>query len=193
MRQGRDVEILDFVGGHALLNFIPGEEKPALELIGRHPLNFANQDLLDIGQGQQGFGAEDLLVGRNLSPAEKIEAPLFQNLLGDGLSPGLGILVLFRKVHDPDAEIGVAVEGLAPAFDNGTKELVGNLSGDTRTVTRPGIGIQGSPVHQVADGAKTYAQDLVGALAVDLSNHADAAGVFLKRRIIERGAALMVG
>ena len=147
MRESRNVEILDLVRGHAFLDLIAGKEEPALKLIGGHSLDFADQNLLDVGEGQERLGAEDLLVGGHFAPTEQVETSLFQNFLGDGLGTGLGILILLGKIHDPDAEIGVTVEGLAPALDNGTEELVGDLGGDSGSVSGAGIRIQSPTVH----------------------------------------------
>ena len=98
MGEGRNIEILDLIRSHALLDLIAGEEEPALEFIGCHSLDFAYQNLLDVGEGQECLGAEDLLVGGYFAPTKKVETPLFQNFLGDGFGTGLGVFILLGKV-----------------------------------------------------------------------------------------------
>ena len=193
MRHRGDVKTLDLVGGNAFLDFIAGKEESAFKLIGRHPVHLADKDLLNVGQRREGLGAQDLLVGGNIAPAEKVEPPLLEDLFGDGLGTGLGILVLLGKIHHPDTEIGIAVEGLTPALDDGTEEFVGDLGRNAGPVAGAGVGVKGTPVHQVADGAETDTEDLVGALTADSGHHADTAGVFFEGRVIKRRSALMMG
>ena len=191
--EGGDVEVLDPVRGDALLDLVAGQEELALVVLVGHPLDAADKDLLHVGQGHQGLGAEDLPVGGDFAPSEEVEAALVEDLLGDRLGPGLGVFVLIREIHDADAEVGVTVEGLAPALNDRAEEFVGDLGRDAGPVAGTGVGVQSAAVHQVTDGAEADPQDLVGAFAADFGNHADAAGVFLESRIIERGAALMAG
>ena len=191
--EGGDVEALDLVGGGAVLDLVAGEEETALVVVIRHAPRAADEHLLDVGEGHERFGAEDLLVGRNLAPSKETEAALFDHFLGDRLGAGLGILVLVREIHDADTEVGLAVKLVAEFLDDRLEEFVRDLGRDAGSVAGPGIGVQGPSVHQVTDGTETDTEDLVGAVAADSGNHADAAGVFLKSRIIERGTALMVG
>ena len=96
MGEGGDVKALDLVGGGAVLDLVSGEEEAALVVVVGHAPRAADKHLLDIGQGHQRLGAEDLLIDRHLAPAEEAESPLFDHLLGDRLGAGFGIPVLVR-------------------------------------------------------------------------------------------------
>ena len=65
------------------------------------------------------------------------------------------------------------------------QELVGDLHEDTRTITGVRIGAAGTPVIHVFVHCQGLDDYVVGALALEMSDEADAAGVFFARGIPE--------
>ena len=73
-----------------------------------------------------------------------------------------------------------------PKFlDDRLEKFVRDLCRDARAVACPRIGVQGAPVHQVADGAQADAQDLVRAFATDPGDHSHPAGILFESRVIK--------
>ncbi|MNS96608.1 hypothetical protein D3C72_1309180 [compost metagenome] len=63
-------------------------------------------------------------------------------------------------------------------------ELVRNLDQDTGAVAHQRVRADGTPVVQVLQDLQALGNDLVGLLALDVRDHADAAGVVLVGRVV---------
>ncbi len=124
--------------------------------------------------------SDDSSVG-HLAPAEHLEAlglgDLLHRLAGRG-----GVLGRLRQERDAG---GVAAVFGQVEFDNGAKELVGNLQQDARAVTGVRFGALGTAVLQVHQGRDGLVDDVAAAATVHVGHHRHAARVVLERGVVQ--------
>ena len=185
-RHRRDVEILDLVGGGALLDLVAGEEQLALVLVRAHAPGLADERLFDARHGELRLVAEDVDVRRHLAPAEEEEFARFEHLFRDGLHAGLRIGVVVRQEEEPDAEVLVLVQVVAAFADLRAQDVVRELGQQPRAVARLGVGVERAAVDEVAKRLDAVAQHAVRAHAADVGDEPGAAGVVFVFRSVER-------
>ena len=184
VRKRRNVKIRDLVGCGAVLDFVAREEKPALVVVVPHSRGAADQHMLDERHGGLRLFAKDMVVDRNGAPAEHEKLAFFQHLLSDRPRPRRGVFVVGGQEHHAHTEVGRIVKRVPEARNLGGENLVGDLCAYARAVARLGIGVERTAVHQAANRGQRRAQDFVGALAADLRDKSDAAGIVLKIGVV---------
>ena len=128
-----------------------------------------------------GQRAQRRLVGRDLAPAEHLEALGLDDLL-HGLARRRGVLGGLRQERDAG---GVAAVFGQVEFDDGAQELVGNLQQDARTVTGVRFSALGTAVLQVHQGRDGLVDDVAAAAAVHVGHHRHATRVVLERGVVQ--------
>jgi hypothetical protein len=76
-------------------------------------------------------------------------------------------------------------DGRQREFRDGPEELVGNLRDDSRAVAGAGVGADGSPVLQIAQGIQCVVDDVVTCGSAQGRDHGEAAGITFPRRVVE--------
>ncbi len=128
-----------------------------------------------------GQGAERRLVGRDLAPAQHLEALGLDDLL-HRLARGGGVLGGLRQ--ERDAGRVAAVFGQVE-FDDGAQELVGNLQQDARAVTAVRFGALGTAVLQVQQRRNGLVDDVAGAATMHIGHHCHATRVVFERGVVQ--------
>ena len=184
MRKGGYVEVADLVSRGGVLDFVSSKEETALIIIIRHSPRFADENMLNAWHGHLRLLAKHPNVDRNLTPAEKKEAPFLEDFLGNCLGARLGIRIVVRKKQHPDTKIPLLIQGVAQPGHFRNKELVGDLCDHPGAVSRFGISIQGPSMHEAANRSKSDTKNAIGATSAYLRNKADTARVMLMLRIV---------
>ena len=128
-----------------------------------------------------GQRAERRLVGRDLAPAEHLEALGLDDLL-HGLARRCGVLGGLRQ--ERDAGRVAAVFGQVE-FDDGAQELIGNLQQDARAVAGVRFSALGTAVLQVHQGRDGLVDDVAAAATVHVGHHRHTARVVLERGVVQ--------
>jgi hypothetical protein len=140
----------------------------------------AHEELLEGGTGLIGELAEVLVGSGNVAPAEDAESLG----AGDLLDPCLLLTTLARIARQEGEPCGVLPHRRQFEADHGAEECIGHLRQDAGAVSGARIRADGSAVLQVAQGLEGQRDDVVPGFAAQCRDHGEAAGVFLKRRVV---------
>ena len=116
------------------------------------------------------------MVERHLTPAQQRQALGGDDLLNVGGDAGGGVRILRQKGH-PDAVFALRRQGKVQIRYRLAKESVGHLHQDAGAV--PGVRVRagGAAMPQIDQHLQGFLDDGVRLGALDVSHHADAAGV----------------
>lgn len=183
--QGGDIGVV--VG---LLKDSAGHIQPAVELQspGRIPRPL-HEGLLDVGHLGQCLLAQHLWADRHLPPAQKFHAFLGHNDLEHLLSLIAPESVLGKEKHT------YAIVPRLPQLDAALrgrllKKLVGDLEEDAHAVTGLSLSVLSRSMLQLLHDFQRTVHRLIALAALDVHHGSDAAGIVLKRRVIQ--AALLI-
>ncbi|MGY4466834.1 hypothetical protein ACVWWK_002516 [Bradyrhizobium sp. LB9.1b] len=159
--------------------------EPAFEIVlGFGGAVAADEHLHAGGLGRLHGDAERGVVGRHVAPAEQRQA-LFLDLVGDDalddVAPG-GVARHEQRADGVFARIG---QREAQLLRLTSEEGVRDLHQNAGAVTGARIGADGAAVLEVAEDAECVRDDLVGLLALDVGDEADAAGILFQARIVQ--------
>ncbi|MNL05170.1 hypothetical protein D3C87_1257530 [compost metagenome] len=145
----------------------------------------ANEDLADhrLGGAHRG-GHRHVAVHRHVTPAQHdlaFQAHRALELLLAGQARG----VFLRQEDHAHAVLAVRRQGHALLGHFLAVELVRDLDQDAGAVAHQLVGAHGAAMVEVLEDLQALRDDLVRLAALDVRNHADAAGVVLVGRVIE--------
>ena len=157
----------------------------ALELfLGAGDAAAADEHLHVRGFGRLHGDAERGIVGRHAAPAEQLHA-FGGNLIGDdALNDGAPGIVARHEQRANGVVAGLR-QGEAEFLGFTNEEIVRDLNQDACAVAGARVGANGATVFEIAQNVDRVGDDLVGLLALDIGDEADAAGIFFKRGIVE--------
>ncbi len=188
--QGADVEAVDVLGQHLVLDPAADQEQLALELVVAHALGVAEDDLLDLGPGGDRLVADHRGVDRHLAPAEDRVAEAQDLGLDDRPAALLAGEVGARQEHHADRDPAL---GELAAADLLAQEVLRDLEIDAGTVAGLAVGVDRAAMPDRAQGIDRRLDHLAARLAVDRGHEPDPAGVVLVRRIVHAVLGQMAG
>src|SRR5450631_1151916 len=104
------------------LDFVSGQEQPALILVIAHSSRSSDEHLLDSGHRELALFAKDQNIERNFAPAELEKFTVLQNFFDDGFGSRLRIGVVVRQEDKSDSQVLIIVQSMAELGDLFTKE-----------------------------------------------------------------------
>ena len=188
--QGADVEAVDVLGQHLLLDPAPDDEQLALELGIADAFGIAENDLLDLGPGRDRLIADHGRVDRHLAPAQD-RVPETQHLgLDDRPAALLAGEVGARQEYHADRDAAV---GVLAAADLLAQEVLRDLEVDPGAVAGLAVGVDRTAMPDRAQRVDRGRDHAAARLTVDRGDEADPAGGMLVGRIVHPLARQMVG
>ena len=185
-RQRADVEFLDVLGQHRVLDAPADDVEVGLELGVAHLLGVGDHDLLDLGAVGVGLLADDADVHRHLAPPVDGVAEAQDLGLDDAAAALLGAEVgLGQEDHAHGEAPGKDL--VAGALDVLLEEVLGNLQVDAGAVAGLAVGIHGAPVPHRFQRVDAGQNHLAPRLAVDGGDETDATGIVFVGRVVEAG------
>ncbi|MGY4355777.1 hypothetical protein ACVW0J_002270 [Bradyrhizobium sp. i1.7.7] len=159
--------------------------QPALEIVlGLGGAVAADEHLHAGGLGRLHGDAERGIVGRHVAPAEQGQA-LFLDLVGDDALDDVAPGGVARHEQRADGVFARSRQREAELPGLAAEEGVRDLHQDAGAVTGARVGADGAAMLEVAEDAERVRDDLVGLLALDVGDEADAAGILLQARIVQ--------
>src|SRR5262249_17316474 len=141
--EGADIEILDALLDHCLLDATADDVEVDLELLLVHAARIADHDLLDLGPRGIGLVANDRDIHRYLAPAVDGVAVGQDFAFDHHTCALLGAKVGARQKDHADAEPAGAHEGPG-APDMVLEEILWDLDMNAGAITRLAVGIHGA-------------------------------------------------
>ncbi len=157
---------------------------PAIRSVGA-----GEEELPEDGLGAPRGVADHRVVDGDVAPAEHLE-PLLGGELLDLRRHRPGLARIARQEGDAGG-VGAGI-GQVEVHDLPV-EAVRHLDQDAGPVAGVLLGTEGAPVLELAEGADPECDDVVAALAPEVTDEVDAAGVVLEPRVIEALGAGQAG
>jgi hypothetical protein len=132
--------------------------------------------LLNIGLRGARHAADGIAVDRRVAPAEDGEAFLADDALQDAFT-GQALMRLHGQERHADAIFAFGGQAEAERGALAGEELVRDLNEDAGAVAGFGIAAAGAAVRQVDEDLDALRDDVVGFVALDAGDEANAAGV----------------
>ncbi len=159
--------------------------EPPFEVILGLRAAVAADEYLHVG----GFGrlhglAERRIVGRHVAPAEQRQA-FGLDLVGDDALDDFAPRGFARHEQRADGVFAGLRQGEAELLGLARKEAVRDLHQNARAVTGARIGTGGAAMFEVAEDVDRVGHDLVGLLALDVGDEADAAGILFLAEVVK--------
>ena len=193
-RQRADVELGDVLGERGLLHATAQDVELLLELAVVEPrIAAADQDLLDLGPGLVGLGADDRDVDRHLAPAQDRVAETQDLGLDDGAAALLRAEVGARQEHHADRDASDLRELAAGVADIFLEEVLRNLDVETRAIARLAVGVDGAAVPHSLQRIDARRHDVAASLAVQRDHETDAAGIESLGGVVAVGGGELLG
>ena len=145
---------------------------------------FRDEALADDGQDAAGGAADGVGVGGDVAPAEEAKAAGGDGVFEAALAPGTLGGVRGEEAHT-DAVVAGVGEVDAEAGGLGAEEGVGQLDEDAGAVAGEGVRAEGAAMLEVFEDFDGLLNDGVGALAAEVGDEANAAGVVLECGVVE--------
>ena len=164
-----------------------GEEELPLELVVGEVVLAGDEGLDDQRLGFQGLAAEAGGIGGDFAPIEPGEALGLDGGLDDFFGVGLGVVVTARQENHADAQILFAEEGFFALGQVGFEQLERKLGEQAGAVAGDRIGVDRAAMGQGSKRVDGAAQHVVGALAGEPGDAANAARIVLLISGIKRG------
>jgi len=184
--EGANVEALDLGAEDETLGGALGEVELALEVVVGGLVLAGDEGLDDDRERIEGLAAEAGGVGRDLAPAEEGEPFGLHGGLDDLLAMGLRVVVTLGQENHANAEVGVAEEGLVDRGEVVLEELDRKLGEHAGAVAGNRVGVDRAAVGQGFQRRQGTVEHVVGALAGQLGDEANAAGIVFLISGIER-------
>src|SRR5208337_4904281 len=158
----------------------------ALELVVIHPRGAADKNLLDVRLRDAGDAADGVDVERGIAPAEQAQAFLADDALHDALA-----LQALLRLNGQENEAGAIfvpggqAEAELQALTG--EKFMGNLDQHAGAIAGFRIAAASPAVGQIDEDLDAFGDDIVGPLAVNIHDEADAAGVVLQAGVVQPG------
>src|SRR2546426_8028891 len=166
------------------LDALADDVELALEMGGVARRAAADEHLLDGRLDVEGAGAQQAVVGGDVTPTQKTLAFLG----GDRRDERLDLLALHsvaRQEHAAHAVVLRPRQGNAEPTTLLAEELVGDLQQDARAVAGVRLAAARAAVQEVDQHQQALADDRVGLAALDVDHEADAARVVLVGGVVQ--------
>ncbi len=144
----------------------------------------ADEDLHDVGLDRQRAGADQVVVGRHLAPAEEMLAFLLDDRVQER-AHDVPLLGVARQEHEAAAVVLGRRQGDAQAGAFTAEELVRNLDEDARAVAGVRLATAGTTMEQVDQDRERTTHDRVRTPPFDVHDESDAAGVVLVAGVVQ--------
>ena len=144
----------------------------------------ADEDLLDVGLRDPRDPADGRAFDRSIAPAEHAQAFFAHDPLDDAFALQTRMR-LDRQKHHPDAVLAGRRQREAELAALPREELVRNLDEHARAIAGLRIAAASAAVRQVDQNLNALDDDVVGLMALDVSDEADPAGIVLVARIVK--------
>ncbi len=148
------------------------------------PRAAAEEDLLDVRLRGARHAADGAALDRRIAPAQHGESFFLRDALEDAFAQQ-PLLRLHRQEHHADAVLAGGRKREAEAGAFAREELVRDLDQDAGAVAGFRIAAAGAAVRQVDQDLDALDDDVVGLVAVDVGDEANAAGIVLVSRVVE--------
>ena len=170
---------------HGLFEELPDHVELALEVgVIPHSRSAADEHLGDVRLDRERAGADEVVVGRNVPPAEEALA-LFVHDRVQERANAVPLLRVSRQEHEPAAVLLGRRQENPQAIALTPQELVRHLEQDAGAIAGIRLAAARTPVKEVDENPERLAHDRVRPPALDVDHEADAAGVVLAARVVQ--------
>jgi hypothetical protein len=144
----------------------------------------ADEHLHDVRLDRERAGADQMVVGGHLAPAEQVLAFLLDDRVQES-AHDIPLLGVTRQEDESAAIVLGRRQGNAQAAALATKELVRNLYQDAGAVAGVRLAAARPAVEKIDEDRERLPNDRVRATAFDVHDKADAARIVLVCRVVE--------